>query len=67
MTDGEGGGRGIGPMGGHELTATEFTGISAPYEAPTNAEIHVKTDEVDVAGAVAQIVEYLEKQGLTSA
>ncbi|KAI9637499.1 putative adenylyl-sulfate kinase [Dioszegia hungarica] len=45
----------------------EFTGISAPYEAPPNPEIHIRTDEVDVAGAVAQIVEYLEKKGLTSA
>lgn len=45
-------------------THAEFTGISAPYEAPEAAEIHIKTDECDVAGAVAQIVAYLEKEGL---
>ncbi|EGN99911.1 hypothetical protein SERLA73DRAFT_135441 [Serpula lacrymans var. lacrymans S7.3] len=39
----------------------EFTGISAPYEAPENAEIHIKTDECDVAEAVRIIVEYLVK------
>jgi adenylylsulfate kinase-like enzyme len=44
----------------------EFTGISAPYEAPTSPEIHIKTDEVDVEGAVKIITEYLEKQGLLS-
>ncbi|KAI9738535.1 MAG: Adenylyl-sulfate kinase [Claussenomyces sp. TS43310] len=37
----------------------EFTGISAPYEAPDNAEIHLKTDEVSVEEAVAQITNYL--------
>ncbi|KAJ9124696.1 hypothetical protein QFC24_003063 [Naganishia onofrii] len=44
----------------------EFTGISAPYEAPTSPEIHIKTDECDVEGAVKIIAEYLEKQGLLS-
>lgn len=43
---------------------TEFTGISAPYEAPTSPEIHIRTDKVDVAGAVQIIVEYLEKEGI---
>lgn len=45
----------------------EFTGISAPYEPPTNPEIHIKTDEVDVAGAVKQIAEYLVEKGIISA
>ena len=45
----------------------DFTGISAPYEAPEKPEIHVETDKVDVAGAVAQIVKYLEEQGLIPA
>lgn len=45
----------------------DFTGISAPYEAPEKPEIHIRTDEVDVKGAVAMIVEYLEGQGLLSA
>ena len=37
----------------------EFTGISAPYEVPPNPEIHIKTNELDVAQSVAAIVEYL--------
>ncbi|KAK1927106.1 putative adenylyl-sulfate kinase [Papiliotrema laurentii] len=45
----------------------EFTGISAPYEAPAKPEVHIRTDETDVAGAVAQIVKYLEEQGLIPA
>jgi hypothetical protein len=45
----------------------EFTGISAPYEAPAKPEIHIRTDEVDVAGAVEKIVAYLQEKGLLSA
>ncbi|SGZ13542.1 BQ5605_C028g10575 [Microbotryum silenes-dioicae] len=39
----------------------EFTGISAPYEAPEKAELHIKTAESDIEAGVKQIVEYLEK------
>ncbi|GAA5918621.1 hypothetical protein JCM5296_000476, partial [Sporobolomyces johnsonii] len=39
----------------------DFTGISAPYEAPANPEIHIKTNEVDIPGGVKLIVDYLEK------
>ncbi|GAA5828171.1 hypothetical protein JCM5353_007817 [Sporobolomyces roseus] len=39
----------------------DFTGISAPYEAPSNPELHIKTNEVDIPGGVKMIVEYLEK------
>ncbi|ORX38502.1 putative adenylyl-sulfate kinase [Kockovaella imperatae] len=42
----------------------DFTGISAPYEAPSHPEIHIRTDQVDVAGAVAQVVAYLEEKDL---
>jgi adenylylsulfate kinase-like enzyme len=42
----------------------EFTGISAPYEAPENAEIHIRTDKVSVEEAVAQITEYLTSKDL---
>ncbi|KAF7332480.1 hypothetical protein MKEN_00130100 [Mycena kentingensis (nom. inval.)] len=42
----------------------EFTGISAPYEAPENPELHIKTDETDVEGSVRIITEYLQKQGM---
>ncbi|KJA29070.1 hypothetical protein HYPSUDRAFT_33594 [Hypholoma sublateritium FD-334 SS-4] len=41
----------------------EFTGISAPYEAPESPEIHIKTDEVDVAEAVRIIVDYIVAKG----
>ncbi|KAJ7733782.1 Adenylylsulfate kinase-domain-containing protein [Mycena maculata] len=41
----------------------EFTGISAPYEAPEKPEIHIKTDETDVEGSVHMITEYLAKNG----
>ncbi|KAF8967813.1 Adenylylsulfate kinase-domain-containing protein [Flammula alnicola] len=37
----------------------EFTGISAPYEAPDTPEIHIRTDEVEVAEAVRIIADYL--------
>lgn len=45
----------------------EFTGISAPYEAPENAEIHIKTHELSVEQGVQQILDYLVKEGLVSA
>ncbi|KAF9241512.1 adenylylsulfate kinase [Melanogaster broomeanus] len=37
----------------------DFTGVSAPYEAPENPEIHIETDQCDVAHAVEAIAEYL--------
>jgi adenylylsulfate kinase-like enzyme len=39
----------------------EFTGISAPYEAPENAEIHIRSDKVSVEESVAQIMAYLKE------
>jgi adenylylsulfate kinase len=42
----------------------EFTGISAPYEAPEKAEVHIQNTDLSVEDAVKQIVEYLEKEGL---
>ncbi|KAF8161014.1 Adenylylsulfate kinase-domain-containing protein [Crassisporium funariophilum] len=41
----------------------EFTGISAPYEAPTSPEIHIRTDEVSVADSVRIITEFLVTKG----
>lgn len=38
----------------------EFTGISAPYEAPDNPELRIKTGEQKVAESVAQVIRYLE-------
>jgi len=37
----------------------DFTGISAPYEAPANPEIHIRTDQCDVKEAVEVIARYL--------
>lgn len=45
----------------------DFTGISAPYEAPPKPEIHIKTDEVDVKGAVEIVLKYLLEQGIIKA
>lgn len=45
---------------------TDFTGISAPYEAPESPEIHIKTDETDVARSVSIITEYLVSRGFIS-
>ena len=37
-------------------TITDLTGVSAPYEAPAEAEMHVRTAETDVSEASAEIV-----------
>jgi adenylylsulfate kinase len=42
----------------------DFTGISAPYEAPVNPEIAIRSDLVSVEEAVKLIVDYLEEKGL---
>lgn len=41
----------------------EFTGIDSPYEAPEQAEIHLRTDRLGVEECVGQIVEYLKGRG----
>jgi adenylylsulfate kinase len=45
----------------------EFTGISAPYEAPAKPELVVKSHELSVEAAVATIVAYLERAGVVPA
>ena len=40
----------------------EFTGISAPYEAPPNPEIELHTDQLSVPESVARILEYFHLQ-----
>jgi len=42
----------------------EFTGISAPYEAPESPEVHIRSDKVSVEEAVAKIIEYLISKDL---
>jgi len=37
----------------------EFTGISSPYEAPQNPEIHIKNDKLTPEEASSQIISYL--------
>jgi len=41
-----------------------FTGVSAPYEAPEDPEVTVRTDEADVDACVDQIIEALEAEGI---
>jgi len=36
-----------------------MTGISAPYEAPENPDIEIKTENISVEQAVEQIIEYI--------
>jgi adenylylsulfate kinase len=42
----------------------EFTGISAPYEEPENAELVVETDRHTVEECVQQVVDYLVERGV---
>jgi adenylylsulfate kinase len=42
----------------------EFTGISSPYEAPTNPELVIDTDKLDIDTAVNQIISLLAQRGL---
>ena len=41
-----------------------FTGIDDPYEAPTNPEIHLKTDQMTVEEEVSMIIDYLKSNGV---
>ena len=45
----------------------EFTGISDPYEAPTNAELVVETENVEVDNCAHQVLLKLESMGLIAA
>ncbi len=40
-----------------------FTGLDAPYEAPVNPEIHLKTDEQTAEQAVDVIFNFLRRRG----
>ncbi len=42
----------------------EFTGISSPYEAPDNPELRIDTGSQDLDACVAQVLAYLEAQGI---
>lgn len=45
----------------------EFTGISSPYEAPKDPEIHISTSLQSVEDSVSQILEYLRQRGFLNA
>lgn len=40
----------------------DFTGISAPYEAPPNPEIELHTDRLSVDESVSTVIDYLRAQ-----
>ena len=42
----------------------EFTGISSPYETPTNPEIVVDTGALNLNDSVEQVINYLNKENL---
>jgi adenylylsulfate kinase len=42
----------------------EFTGISAPYEAPENPDLVIRSHEEDALEAARRVVELIEKHGL---
>ena len=39
----------------------EFTGVNAPYEAPTQPEITLDTETLSVEASVSKIMDYLQK------
>ena len=41
----------------------DFTGVSAPYEEPDKAEIHIQSHKQSVEESVAEIVKYLQGKG----
>ena len=42
----------------------DFTGISSPYEAPTNPEILVDTGSLNLNDSVEKVFNYLREQNL---
>ena len=40
----------------------DFTGISSPFEAPEDPDVHVKTDEVSVEDGADEILEFLKNK-----
>lgn len=39
---------------------TQFTGIDSAYDRPTEAELHLRTDQLDVTQGVEQIISFLK-------
>ena len=44
-----------------------FTGVSAPFEAPETPELHLPTDDLTVPEAAERVIEMLEERGLLNA
>lgn len=42
----------------------EFTGISSPYEEPSNPELVIETDKLLISESVHEIINYLKNQGI---
>lgn len=42
----------------------EFTGISAPYEEPSNPELVIDTSEMDVEQSAERVLSYLKENGI---
>lgn len=42
----------------------DFTGISAPYEAPESPELHLRTDQQSVDQCARLLLEYLIREGI---
>ena len=45
----------------------DFTGISAPYEAPSKPDVEVRTDLQNINECVTQLLEYLQIHGADTA
>lgn len=43
---------------------SNFTGLDAPYEAPENPEVHLRTANLSIDEAAVQVVSYLEQQNI---
>ena len=43
---------------------SDFTGISSPYEAPLNPDIHLKTSEQTVEECIETIIEFLDNKNV---
>ena len=49
-----------------EGVISEFTGISAPYEAPDEPDVHIHADKESVEDSVRHIISVLDERGLLS-
>jgi len=44
----------------------DFTGVSSPYEAPINPEIHIKNYNTPIEKSALEVINYLETKGYLS-